>query len=717
MADIEIETGMPSTAFEGIMLGAQAAAGQAATSEASAAASEAATVTHALAASLSATAAQTAGPVYPDIATGLAATAEGATFNVQGNGATTYMVLYRKTAGAAVHIADVAARSATKVLSVKSYGVVGGLPDETAAVQAAITDAIAQAPCVLDFLGLDLKIGTGDLTGADMVWLRGSGATIRPLDPVQGGDQHKTTGHFSANAFGTLGVDGFRFVQTPSFHYSAAISLYSGTLATITANTFTGCGFAVRCQQVQHVHRERNTYRQIGMYPRPTPEFATDGTGYNAAVELYGGGFRAVLCSLVTGGDGEDLENNLPASGYHSDVEGGIGGFTVYLSDDVRLAGRSINAPGQGFSCAGGLQGQDVVGMLLSATPPDLATITNADGQRITFDHCISSGCNQEGQTSYGVKRVKLIAPDSTANRLAAWELWECIDAEVTGGISDEPASAGHPIQAGGYGNVGGDGACHIVGCWNVGVTNHAILAARFNGFRVDGSYYVRINSCRIDNYGADNFANYRASGVSCGAFQYDNSSGATRNADYVSITNCQFQPAGSNTVGGDIFAIANDQVIYSHGNMAVGRAVTHINASGAFAGLPQPFVAGGTGLAHGGTIASPNALLLNGRVVGVGTAATTILTFPALSTALGHDSALVTVNGGDDQDGSRNFSDTLHVMPGIGFEKLGAGIDSGLSPARTYSLSGSNLQLAMAAGSFSVTCVGTQVKNGNRNG
>ncbi len=105
MADIEIETGMPSTAFEGIMLGAQAAAGQAATSEAVTSAS-------ALAAALSAATALTAGMMYVSTAAALPLVAEGAYFVVAGDGTNTYALLYRKTGGVAVEQASYASQAA-----------------------------------------------------------------------------------------------------------------------------------------------------------------------------------------------------------------------------------------------------------------------------------------------------------------------------------------------------------------------------------------------------------------------------------------------------------------------------------------------------------------------------------------------------------------------------------------------------------------------------
>ncbi len=105
MADIDIETGMPSTAFEGIMLGAQAAAGQAATSEAATSAS-------ALAAALSAATALTAGMMYVSTAAALPLVAEGAYFVVAGDGTNTYALLYRKTGGVAVQQASYASQAA-----------------------------------------------------------------------------------------------------------------------------------------------------------------------------------------------------------------------------------------------------------------------------------------------------------------------------------------------------------------------------------------------------------------------------------------------------------------------------------------------------------------------------------------------------------------------------------------------------------------------------
>lgn len=95
------------------------------------------------------------------------------------------------------------------------------------------------------------------------------------------------------------------------------------------------------------------------------------------------------------------------------------------------------------------------------------------------------------------------------------------------------------------------------------------------------------------------------------------------------------------------------------------------------------------------------------GRVKNVGTSATTILDVNETTTASAGDRRDIVVNGTDDSDGGRCFSDRLVVMGGsvnviasLSFEKAVATI----SPAaRSYTLSGGLLQLAMASGTYSV--------------
>lgn len=305
------------------------------------------------------------------------------------------------------------------------------------------------------------------------------------------------------------------------------------------------------------------------------------------------------------------------------------------------------------------------------------------------------------------MRNVDIIAPKSSANRLAAIEVWQSVDIQIVGGTSEEPASAGHPIQP--YGGVGGDGAVHIVGCWNVGVSGHRIIAARFNGFRVDGSYHVRIHDNRIDNYGTDSFANYRASGVSCGYF-----AGGDRYSNEVTISNNKFQKASTNRAGEDIFASVYSQVIRSFDNEAVGREVRYIGDLNAFRGATPQFVGASAAYSHGDSVTAPIVMERNSRVLAVGSAGKPIATIAPLSSGLGHDSCMVIVNGNDDNDGNRNFSDVLHVLHGTVPAVL-SGLDTGGAPTRTYSLSNYELRLQVASGAYSVRVALTQVKNGNR--
>ncbi len=521
-----------------------------------------------------------------------------------------------------------------KVLSIRDLGVVGGLPDETAAVQAAINAAIAQAPCVLDFVGLDIRTAVQIYDGASDVVFEGSGATIRPVD----GQQPACA--FKGASFGRVIFRNFAFVQTAGYHYEATIKADVGNVFEQYDNTFTGVGFGVRVQQVKQVRSERNAYRQVGIYPRPSP-FDPSGNGFNAAYERYGCGFRAILCDSVYIDD--DFENELPVSGNTADVTGGAGAFSVDQCNDVTFCGKAINAPGQGFGAAGQWQNTDVVGALLNGTYD-----STLRGQRITFDHVVASGCNQEGATAYGCRSVKVISPNCVANRNAGVELWQSVDCEIIGGICEQPTSAASPIQAGGFGAAGGNGSVHVVGCWNVTAQGVKIPSASRNGYRVDGSYHVSIDGGRVDNYGSDNLQVYISSGVSVGVF-VDTANSVSRNSDFVRVSGVQFYRAAANTSGSDLFAQADTQTIYSYGCWSQARPVTYAGGVAAFKGLPVPFVAGGVGLSHGGSIGSPNATEGSARTTSVGITATTIYTFSPLSPALGHDSAFVIVNGADD--------------------------------------------------------------------
>lgn len=584
-------------------------------------------------------------------------------------------------------------------LSVKDYGVVGGLPDETAAMQKAIDAAIARSPSILDFAGLDIRSGRTDFSGSDDVVYDGNGATLRPLEG------RKIGFIFVGIGFSRVVFKNFTFRQIAGFHYEATLFAQLGESFGHFNNFYIGCGFGARVQQVKQVHSENNSYRQIGVYPRPAPlDPSSNYSAFNAHYEQYAGGFRAILCDSVRVDN--DFENDKPAGGHVTDTSGGPGAFSAHECNDVVFRGRAINAPGQGFVATGGWQGQDVVGQLLAGTFNPLLR-----GQRIVFDRTYTRGCNQEGSTVFGCRDVTFIAPKGQACRLASLEMWQCVDVEVIGGISEEPPPNSHPIQQSGAGAVGGDGVVHIVGCWNVDVSSHRIRASRANGYRVDGSYHVRINGGRVDSFGSANYADYRANGVACGLFEVGN-----RNSNFVAINGVDFEPASSNTVGRELFAQDNAQEIMLNGNTRALGPVRYGGAVAAFRGAPVPFVGMSVGLTHGGTVDLPNVREGNKRSIGIGTSATLIYNLPRLSTALGSDAALLIVNGNDDFDGNRNFADLVMVLgntaPDVVRRK-----DTGGASLRTYTISNGALKLAMASGQYSVCVGGTQVRNGNRYG
>jgi len=589
-------------------------------------------------------------------------------------------------------------RLAERSVSVAQFGVVSHPDlDQTAVMQRAVSSTIALDIQQLTFDGMTIRSGGLDLTGAQDLLLDGRGAKMLPLG------QNGLT--FTANGFGVLDIINFDFQQTEGYHYQPVISLFDGTYARIDSNRFSGVGAGVRFQGVAQVIADKNVFRQVGIYPRPAP-LDPSGAGFNAAYEAYGFGLRAILCNHVIFDDGNDFANDVPAGGHTADVTGGAGAFTTYLCDNVTMRGKAVNAPGQGFLATGSLQERDVVGDLLAGKLPSY------QGYRVAFESVRAEGCNQEGWTLFGVGNADVLAPQSRNNRLASGEVWLCVDVSVVGGSSEEASAASHPIQIAKAGAIGGAGALHIVGSWKVGVTRHRIPGSRYNGVRVDGSYYVTIDQCTIDNYGSENAEGYRSSGISVGYF-----AGNNRNSSAVTVTNSFFQPAPSNISGGDIFAQAHDQIVNHSGNFSVpNRTVTFVNALGAFKGGPAAFVSGAIGYAQGGLVNKPLMRLLTGQVLGVAQAATAILDMPRLTAAGGSDCVDVIVNGNDDGDGGRTFADKVLVIVGSKAEAYKS-MDTGGAAARVYTLSGSQLLLTMASGTYSVTVTGTQLRNGNRNG
>lgn len=135
-------------------------------------------------AGLAAIQATTASPIYPDVATGLAATAEGDTFNVQGEGAT-YATTYRKVDGAAVYVSELPSKEAVDAIPARIASI-PGVPVAIIGADGSVPFAIYGDGSRVEFGGFtferasngDLLIGGGDLPG--VMRISGGGKVSAP---------------------------------------------------------------------------------------------------------------------------------------------------------------------------------------------------------------------------------------------------------------------------------------------------------------------------------------------------------------------------------------------------------------------------------------------------------------------------------------------------------------------------------------------------------
>ncbi|MEI9927360.1 MAG: hypothetical protein WDN44_06180 [Sphingomonas sp.] len=269
-----------------------------------------------------------------------------------------------------------------------------------------------------------------------------------------------------------------------------------------------------------------------------------------------------------------------------------------------------------------------------------------------------------------------------------------------------EDATAANPVS----GALGGLGAVHIVGSYGVQANGPKIRKSRNNGIYIAGSYLVGVANAQVFEYGADDGALYAASGIAINRHYEDPE--PLQSAE-VHIDGAQFlRTPLSNNAGGDFFAQDQDvALIYVTGATAVGRPVTYVNATGAFSGTPFTFVKSEPAIAWGGQIYRAIAKVRANRVEGVGTSPMPI--FDIASTTAVADSFEVHVNGSDDTNGFCSFAEKLLVCGGVISARFGI-CEVGSPAARTYSIVGDALELAMASGSYSVRLSVEQVLTGS---
>lgn len=503
------------------------------------------------------------------------------------------------------------------------------------------------------------------------------------------------TGRFTGTDVSFLKMRGFEFYQTAGVNYMPVVEITGGSFLDFEYNKFTGVGYGIRTVGCSHVTYRKNRLSQVGIYPRPSGSGADFASAYNK----YGAGLRSETGVNIEFDDNY-FENTSQFGGHTLDTTGGAGAFTTYLCDDVTFnGGTAINAPGQGFMSVGAWAGTTVPTDILAGSLD-----YTLQGKNIRFVAPYARGCNQEGVTAYGCGKVTMSGVISENNAMAAVEAWSSWAVTITGPVCENKVrhSALSPV-----------GAVNIVDSYGVSVANGIIRETRNSGYRVGGSYNVQITGGAVLEYGTDDSADgLYASGVVVLA-----GSAVTSVSNEVSITGVSFKRTPLvNNAGSDIFVNTTDTsiVVDVAGNKAVGRSVT-INSGGLTSVQSESFYSKeAVGFFWGNTARRPVGGIRASRVTDIDSTAKAILPLTSIASAMsGSDAFLCLINGARNDAITQTFADLVLVLAsGTPVVVSSTGITS--PPARTYTVSGGNLMMSIAANTFSVRVSVLQTGNGS---
>lgn len=516
---------------------------------------------------------------------------------------------------------------------------------------------------------------------------------------------------FGLSVFNPVGQTGGRFTATGydriiirrhaatgytrSYHYRPVFDFAGGNYTQIDDGLFANCGAGGRVQGGMF-NADGNIAIDVGQCPRPAPLDPT-GAGFVASFEVFGFGLRAAFCDGGVFGSRNLFRNSLPAGGASSDVTGGAGHYSTYLCNNFTILGHSENAPGQGACHAGDWQGRDLVAQYNAGTIDKTLR-----GQSNTID-ITGHGANQELATLFGCGKSKATASgeNNRAAVLEIWDSWSCVGNLPSG---REDIAALHPIEIAGLGSVGGRGAAHCINSVD-SVLSVNISTARYNGVSFAGSLRCALRPSKIDNYGATNNGTASlSSGIECGTGTHGH------DADQIDLTGSAVTPAGANTHGSTIFSQTNAQAIRYASLSAAGGAITFAGGAQSFKGSPYDHYGGG--LSGGGASpALPGWWKVFQGPTTVTTGAVAILDVTPKGAV--SDVFKVTVNGSDNGDGSRYFSDEVKIT-GAGTRVLDSWNAANAPVARAYARSGNTLTLAMASGTYSVRVSGEGTLSGS---
>lgn len=539
------------------------------------------------------------------------------------------------------------------------FGAAGnGTADDTAEVNAAI-----QAAGVVSFnAAATYKVGQVSLK-SDLT-LRGNGAKI--TQATAGED----SGQFLGAAVDNVTIDGLEFVGTESTSYGGAIEISGGDNINICNNIFRGHGMGAYVYQSKNVTMTGNKLYQIGVFPEP-------GGGTAGMWLEYGFGLVVDECSYASI-TGNHFENDTLYGG-HARAHLGAG-IQAYFSNNWNITGNTvINSPGQGIVGIGECQGcyptANVADYIVSH-PDTLGRQGVISGNNV-------QGSSQEGITFFGM-RFGVITGNTVFNSgLQGIETWDSADLVVTGNVVDEPETVGS----------GGLAAINVYDVYNANYIGNNIVQARDCGFFVQLSSYVNIAGNNIGPCDVGgNVEDYIGHGI---WLQTSFGSDITTN-----ISGNNFAPAASGkyNIAGGTRAL---MYAYPHPKLLTQNSVNYASPKTNFEPVDKYIQCAGMAAAR------------YTRIYHISTSAMTILDLTPLRTSSDGDSHLLQVNGVHDSGGNIVFSDLIFVQ-GATINVISA-IDTDNPAARTYSISGTNLQLAMASGVYSVRVGGSTLASGNQ--
>lgn len=564
-----------------------------------------------------------------------------------------------------------------KIYNVLSYGATGdGVTDDTTAIQNTINALTANTVLVLP--KGQYKYST--LALKSNIYILGLGGQLVPAS--------QSGGQITGTSLTNIVIEGVIFSYTAGSNYNPVISLTSCTDVKINNNRFIGCGFGALCTSCNYVEMKGNYGEQIGIYPRPAPLDAT-GAGYSANYNIYGAYLRAVTCNNVNM-SGNTLRNTSVFSGNTSDTTGGAGGVTCTNCNEVTVNNNVIiNAPGQGIAAVGALQGTDVVTLVNAGTIDETAL-----GRNITITGNVVYGNNQEGITCFGVSSATITGNTSRNNRYHSIEVWDSRDVTVDGNITHEPSTA--DMTALGGTGAAGTGSIVAYRSDSVIIVGNKIMKARKNGIDVlNTTQNYIISGNVIGKTDLDSNAEaYLGHGIAL-----NNVSGGVVEGNIQTVAPagkyCYYLTNGATTANNYIYGNRPTDNIYGHYMGSIDRIW------GKDRGV--------------GPSSTEFSSLRYGRVKTISTTATTILSAANLIAQSGAEACLIIVNGCDDANGGNNFVDIVLYLAGATPVVLSSQT-IGTIPARTYTTSSTNLQLAMASGTYSVRVMGIEAATGNTN-